>query len=275
MSATPEPWSTARSNIPWDDPAFSRRMLAMHLDQAHDGASRRFAPIMRQIEWIHDTLLDGASTRVLDLACGPGLYTERLARLGHSCHGIDIGPASIEHARETASGAGLDCTYTLGDLRTADFGHGYGLVTFLYGEPSVFSPAQLDDILARAAAALEPGGLLLLEPHTYSGVAQIGDEPSTEQACERGLFLDEPHTVFSEATFDPSTGVATRHWRVVPASGAGASEHWAWYQAYTEDELAARLAAAGFDPASISTSSNLSDDGAEPMLEFVIARRPG
>jgi len=31
--------------IPWDDPDFSRRMLAEHLSQEHDMASRR-------VEWI-------------------------------------------------------------------------------------------------------------------------------------------------------------------------------------------------------------------------------
>lgn len=32
----------------------------------------------------------GNPTRILDLGCGPGLYTSRLARLGHCCVGIDF-----------------------------------------------------------------------------------------------------------------------------------------------------------------------------------------
>ena len=275
MSNAPAPWSSARSNIPWDEPGFSRRMLALHLDPSHDAASRSFATIAGQVAWIHDTLLDGAATRILDLGCGPGLYTERLARLGHRCHGVDIGPASIEHAEARARREGLACTYARGDLRTIELGQGYGLVTFLYGEPSVFSPAQLGDILSRAAAALEPGGLVLLEPHTEAGVARIGDEGRTEQQLERGLFLDAPHTQVSEGSFDADAGVSTRHWIVSPADGAPSSEHWAWYQAYAEDDLAELLAASGFEPSSIAVDANLADEPEPPTLHFVIARRSG
>ena len=47
--------------IPWDDPDFSRRMLAEHLAQDHDMASRRAKWIDRQVEWIHNHLLNGQS----------------------------------------------------------------------------------------------------------------------------------------------------------------------------------------------------------------------
>ena len=84
-----EPWVEGEK-IPWHDPDFSERMLAEHLSQSHDAASRRFARIDRQVAWIHRELLEGTPTRVLDLGCGPGLYTSRLARLGHECVGIDF-----------------------------------------------------------------------------------------------------------------------------------------------------------------------------------------
>src|SRR6266542_3437561 len=90
----PEPWREG-DNIPWHEPAFSARMLAEHLSQAHDAASRRAATIDRQVAWIHEAVLRGRPTRILDLGCGPGLYTGRLARLGHTCVGIDYSPAAI------------------------------------------------------------------------------------------------------------------------------------------------------------------------------------
>ena len=51
-SLLPEPWGEA-DNIPWNDPAFSERMLAEHLTQDHDAASRRFEIIDEQVVWIH------------------------------------------------------------------------------------------------------------------------------------------------------------------------------------------------------------------------------
>ncbi len=141
----PEPWSEGEK-IPWDEPGFSRRMLNEHLTQDHDLASRRTPIIQQHVDWIHANLLGNAPGRILDLGCGPGLYCSRLAGLGHTCHGIDFSPASIDYAQTTARKHGLSCTYLLQDLRTADFGEGYDLVMFIFGELNAFRPpdAQLD-----------------------------------------------------------------------------------------------------------------------------------
>ncbi len=69
-----EPWVEGEK-IPWHEPEFSRRMLAEHLTQSHDAASRRFDKIDSHVACINRELLKGTSTRVLDLGCGPGLYT--------------------------------------------------------------------------------------------------------------------------------------------------------------------------------------------------------
>ncbi len=97
----PTPWEEGDC-IPWSDPAFSERMLKEHLRQDHDAASRRTEKIDEQVAWIHGDLLAGQPTKVLDLTCGPGLYTSRLARLGHECVGIDYAPAAIRYADDNA-----------------------------------------------------------------------------------------------------------------------------------------------------------------------------
>ncbi|MCK5597305.1 MAG: SAM-dependent methyltransferase, partial [Candidatus Eisenbacteria sp.] len=76
----PVPWEEG-GNIPWNEPSFSRRMLDQHLSQDHDRASRRSDVIDRHVEWIHGALLKSEHGRVLDLCCGPGFYTSRLAAL--------------------------------------------------------------------------------------------------------------------------------------------------------------------------------------------------
>lgn len=124
-ASSPSPWAEG-DNIPWNDPEFSRRMLKEHLSQAHDAASRRFEIIDRQVNCIHTTLLDRLPTTILNLCCGPGLYAERLARLGHTIHGIDYSPASIEYAIEIARRDNLLCTYACQDIRHANFPEGNG-----------------------------------------------------------------------------------------------------------------------------------------------------
>ena len=68
---TPKPWSEGEK-IPWNDSGFSERMLKHHLTQEHDLASRRFEIIDKHVDWIHNKL-GGNPSKILDLACGPGL----------------------------------------------------------------------------------------------------------------------------------------------------------------------------------------------------------
>ena len=51
----PVPWRHG-GNLPWDDPAFSERMLKEHLDQSHGAASRRLPEIRGQVQVMCDWL---------------------------------------------------------------------------------------------------------------------------------------------------------------------------------------------------------------------------
>ncbi|HDZ22865.1 MAG TPA: class I SAM-dependent methyltransferase [Phycisphaerae bacterium] len=153
----PTPWEEGDC-IPWSDPAFSERMLKEHLRQDHDAASRRTEKIDEQVAWIHGDLLAGQPTKVLELTCGPGLYTSRLARLGHECVGIDYAPAAIRYAQDNARKDGLACTYRLDDVRQAAYGQGFGLVMMIFGQFNVFRRSDARAILAKAHAALASGG---------------------------------------------------------------------------------------------------------------------
>ena len=130
------PWAEG-DNLPWDEPAFSERMLAEHLSQQNDRASRRAATIDAQVRFLARQVTHEDDARVLDLACGPGLYLHRLARLGYRCHGIDFSPAAIRHARRVAAAEALDCTFDQADLRQAEMGRGYALVLLLFGQVNV------------------------------------------------------------------------------------------------------------------------------------------
>jgi len=155
--------------LPWGDAEFSRRMLAEHLDQSHDMASRRSSVIERHVETLHGII--GGPTSVVDLGCGPGLYTAALASRGHTCLGIDIGPASIAHANENS---GERCAHVLGDARTSDPGTGHGLAMMLFGQIDTFSPDDGALILHRMRGALRDDGVIVLEVHDTAHVATVG-----------------------------------------------------------------------------------------------------
>ncbi|NLG27539.1 MAG: class I SAM-dependent methyltransferase [Chloroflexi bacterium] len=258
-SEPPAPWAEGEK-IPWSEPAFSARMLREHLSQEHDAASRRAAVIDRQVAWIHGALLGGKPTRVLDLACGPGLYCSRLARLGHSCEGIDYAPASVAYARDQAERDGLDARYRQEDIRHAEYGAGFGLVMLLYGEFNVFRPSEARAILRGAHAALAEGGRLLLEPHTVAGVRAIVGAPSW-YSSPSGLFSEQPHLCLEESAWDEAQQVAVVRYYVVDAASGSVQRHASSTQAYTDDGYRDLLRQCGFDEVILEES--LEGPGAE------------
>lgn len=222
-------------------------MLASHLSQARDGASRRTPTIDAQVRWILEMLPTDRGARVLDLACGPGLYANRLARLGHSVHGVDFGPAAIQHAVVEAEEARLNATYELGDIRTADYGSGYDLAMLIYGEFNVFRRPEALALVAQAHAALRPGGVLLIEPHTFEYVRSRGMAAPAWSTQRTGLFSERPHLLLEENFWEPGDAVAVHRWYVVDAATGEVTRHADAMQAYIDAEYVELLRQTGFD----------------------------
>ena len=239
------PWSQGE-NIPWDDPAFSERMLAEHLDDSHDMASRRSSLISEHVAWINRELLGGEPSRVLDLACGPGLYLNALAKVGHRGVGIDFSPAAIRYATQQATELGLLVDYVEADVRTADFGTGFDLAMMVFGQINVFRRDDMVDIVQRAHDALARGGILLLEPHRPSTVRSMGETGPTWEGHATGLFSARPHLVLVESAWDESAATATQRFAIVDAETADVTVHALSTVAYRDDQLVLLLEQAGF-----------------------------
>ena len=255
------PWAEGE-RVPWDDPAFSERVLAEHLAQGSDAASRPAGKIKKHVDWIHRQLLAGKPGRILDLGCGPGLSTARLAKLGHTCHGIDFAPAAIQYAIKNAPAA---CSYALADIRSAEYGGEYDLAIFIFGALNLCPTADLCLILRKACAALKPGGLLLLEASSLDAVDQIGNQPSMWYAAESGLFSDKPHLCLMETFWDEEENIATERFFIVDAATGQVTRHAASTQGYEQDELETILTETGFTkitffPSLTGKAENTGDD---------------
>jgi SAM-dependent methyltransferase len=248
-------------------------MLAEHLSQDHDAASRRFVIVDKHVDWIHHQVLEGVPARILDLGCGPGLYMNRLAKLGHRGVGLDFSPASIAYARRQAEEAGLACTYIRRDIRTADYGGGYDLVLLIFGEFNVFRPGEARGILEKAHRALRPGGFLLLEPHTFEVVRKIGNQPASWYTTPRGLFSDEPYLCLQENFWDAGARVAIERYYIVDAATGQVTRHAASTQAYTGEEYRSLLAGCGFAELLFYPSLAGSADSAPGDLLAILSRK--
>ncbi len=258
LAARPRPpraWRDGRQ-IPWHDPAFSRRVLPVHLDPSTHMASRRPAVIGEHVAWLLELLSaepqpPGRPRHILDLGCGPGLYALPLARAGLRVTGIDFSPAAIAHARRLADRADLEDRITfleldllsLPDDLSARLGP-VDVVTFWFGEFGSFAPDEGLAMLQRLAPAVTLGGLLVIE---YQPLDLFPQEDGTSwEVAEDTVFADGPHLWLQEWSWDEQAQAEiTVHWILDPVSGR--LERYAQsHQAYTEQSLATLLAGAGF-----------------------------
>jgi SAM-dependent methyltransferase len=269
----PEPWAEGEK-IPWNEPAFSARMLREHLSQEHDMASRRSVTIDAHVAWIHQRVLTEQPARVLDLGCGPGFYAQRLARLGHTCVGVDFSPASIDYAKTQAAGTGLPLTYIEGDVRTVDYGADYDLVMFIFGEFNVFKTADARAILRKVYQALKPGGWLLLEPHTFAAIEALGKVANSWYTTGSGLFSEHAHFCLTENFWDAERALATERYFVIDASTGAVTRYAASMQAYTGEQYQALLTTCGYHHVRFYPSLTGDEDASAHWLCAIVAQKP-
>jgi ubiquinone/menaquinone biosynthesis C-methylase UbiE len=234
-------------NLPWDAPAFSERMLREHLNDANSAASRRAEERDLIVDWLWERAELEPELHMLDLTCGPGLYSVAFADRGLNVTGIDFAPAAIEHARNLANLLRVDdrCSFVQADVRKANLGvASFDVALVLYGQITVFPPHETLGILQRLARAVGPGGILVLE---VLDAASVSRSYSTSwYAAERGLWSDSPHLALTECYYDASAGAAVQRIHVLHEQ-SGALEVFAVVDyVYDEQAMVALLEEAGF-----------------------------
>lgn len=129
-----------------------------------DEVARAYADDPRWAENIViDRHLGGREVRsVLSLCCGFGLVEQHFAhRLPQARFlGLDLAAGALEVARQRAAAAGLAdrITYERADLNDHDFGEARHDLIIANG--ALHHLSRLEDVLAKARAALRPGGML-------------------------------------------------------------------------------------------------------------------
>ena len=98
------------NSVMWTDSHISRQLLDVHLNSEIDLASRKTKTIKKTVEWILGST-DLKNLNILDLVCGPGLYSALLAKEGHKVTGVDFSSHSIEYAKKEAEMKNLDIRY--------------------------------------------------------------------------------------------------------------------------------------------------------------------
>jgi len=160
-------------------------------------------------------------TRILDLACGKGAVSVKVAqKLRVKIKGIDLIPEFIEFAEQKAKELDVDdlCEFVLGDINEAvKTERDYDCVIYGAVGPDVLgSPAEALDKLK---ATMKPGGYILIEEGYIPADGKQEDIRVSSDAYyplelwltlfkEAGLELVETASGHSEGNLDSDTGMA-------------------------------------------------------------------
>ncbi|MFG2600653.1 class I SAM-dependent methyltransferase [Streptomyces sp. NPDC048462] len=134
--------------------------IARLYDLVHQGKGKDYASEAADLAALIASRAPGARS-LLDVACGTGLHLEHLTRAFDTVEGVEISA----DMRDIAVRRNPDVPVHLGDMRDFATGTTFSAVTCMFSSIGhMRDQAELDAALARFAAHLEPGGVVLVEP---------------------------------------------------------------------------------------------------------------
>ena len=149
--------------------------------QAESFAASTVARSSRTLDELLRLAAPRAGQRWLEVACGPGIISRRLAGQVAEVHGIDVTPAMIELARREAAAVGAgNVTFALGDATALEEADGSfdGVIT-RFSLHHIPAPGRVLQEMARVA---RPGGGIVVTDHLAD---EDADAAAWSQEIER------------------------------------------------------------------------------------------
>ena len=230
----------------WVDAYISRQLLEVHLNPDIELASRKASTIDTTVDWIREKI-PGEHLEILDLGCGPGLYAEKLARLGHKVTGMDFSVNSINYARKSAGRNKLDITYVEQDYLTLDEENRYDLVMMIFTDFGVLHPEERERLLANVRRALKPGGRFLFDVLNENFPATASGNRNWE-AVEKGFWREGAYLAISDSFYFENERV-TLNQHVVIDESETVEVYRFWFHTFSNADLEGLLSAHNFQGA--------------------------
>jgi len=240
----PEVYSPGTSSM-WEDEYISKQLLEVHLNQHIDLASRKESTITNTVDWILSNAPNLASEKklnILDLGCGPGLYTEKLADKGHNVTGVDFSESSINYAKQSALNKGLDITYKHQNYLDLNMVGEFDIVIMIFTDFGALTPQQRQIVMTNIYHALRPGGVYIFDTLNENHTPSIAKE---WEITDKGFWSDKPYLVLTESFYYKHENVYLSQHTVIQ-HGGGINVYRFWTHTFTDNELKQILINNGF-----------------------------
>ncbi|WP_423996285.1 class I SAM-dependent methyltransferase [Halorubrum trapanicum] len=199
---------------------------------------------------------DGAAPeRLLEVGCGTGEHTRRLAARGLDVTAIDAHEGMLGVAREKCASDGLDVDFRRTGLPNPDLGdaRAFDAAVAIRGVVNHLAPADLDPALAGLRERLRPGGVLVFD---NSSLPPGGNRPGLDVGRDAEGAIE-----YVRVAHHVATGDGRLDWRAVtfPLDGDPFVDR-RRMTPFTDDRIADALAAAGFDDVDVAEGYGPGDD---------------
>ena len=227
---TKRPTLWQRSTEPfWDDEHISKGMLEAHLNPDWDAASRKHDFISKSVKWLSGII--PTKSKILDIGCGPGLYTKRLSDIGYIVTGIDYSKRSIAYAKNQDS----KTEYIYQNYLELDYNNMFDAVILIYCDYAALTPDERKILINNVHKALKPGGIFILDVFTDKHFSMKQSKTSWTFYENGGFWSAEPH-ICLEATYLYENNTVAGE-QIIIITNKGIKKYLLWDTAYTVEKL--------------------------------------
>jgi len=117
-----------------------------------------------EVDFIVDILNPTKNAKILDLCCGLGRHSLRLAERGYKITGVDFSRKYLEIAKERAKKKNLNVDFIQGDMKAIKFRREFNAVINMFTSFGFFEKDEENlMVLKNVLNALKPGGKFLID----------------------------------------------------------------------------------------------------------------
>jgi len=219
----------------WTDEYISKQMLAYHLNAGVDLASRKPEFMDKSVDWIVSHFNVGDNTSIADFGCGPGLYTNRLAKKGAQVTAIDFSKNSIEYAIKIAEQENLSINYVNENYLEYETGERFDVILMIMCDFCVLSPTQREMMLKKFHTLLKPGGHVLLDVNSVKAYEDKEERFISEPNLMNGFWAEGEYKGYLEVFKYDDEKVILDKYTIVESSRTRTIYN--WFKHFTPEEL--------------------------------------
>ncbi len=244
INEKPKPLQYYTADDLWTDEHISKQMLTYHLNDSVDVSSRNGNFIQKSVDWmIYYFQVDERKT-IVDFGCGPGLYTNKLAKTGAAVTGIDFSERSLEYASEKAKKSDLTVDYIHCDYLKYETEKQFDLISMIYCDFCALSPSQRKQLLRIFHKVLKENGSILLDVHSLNVFEKQKEKSGYAFNYMNHFWSSKDYFCFYNTFFYKDEKVSLDKYTIIKPDTTNVIYNWLQY--YSKDSIVSEFEENGF-----------------------------